>query len=83
MSESIYKAQRRTIHLGDIPLEIAMLPNGERCFSQTQVASAIDKPASSLVSFYTSKQFKSIFGNGFKSSFVPEKVHLEGAFHAN
>ncbi len=79
MSESIYKAQRRTIHLGDIPLEIAMLPDGDRCFSQTQVASAIDKDRNSVVRFYASKQFKSIFGNGFKSSFVPEKVHLEGA----
>ena len=79
MSPSTYRAERKTIYLGDIPLEIAILPNGERCFSQTQVAGAIDKTGSSVVSFYTSKKFKSIPGDGLKSSFVPQKIYLEGA----
>ncbi len=48
MSESTYRAERRTIYLGDIPLEVAMLPNGDYCFSQTQVAGVIDKFQSSI-----------------------------------
>ncbi len=79
MSELTYKAERRTIYLGDIPLEVAMLPDGKYCLSQTQVAAAIDKPGSSVVSFYASKYFKSRVENGLKPSFFPERFYLEGA----
>ena len=65
MKQSTYRAERRTIYLGDIPLEIAMLPNGDYCLSQTQVAGAIDKGRDSMSYFYRSKYFKAISENGF------------------
>ena len=79
MSESTCKAQRRTIHLGDIPLEIAILPNGEHCFSQTQVASAIDKAGSSINQFLRSKWFKSNWSKAFELTTFPKTLSIEGA----
>ncbi len=79
MSQSTYKAERRTIYLGDIPLEIAMLPNGDYCLSQTQVAAAIDKSRDSMLYFYRSKYFKAISDNGFDCWSFSEKVMLEGS----
>ena len=79
MSQSTYRAERRTIYLGDIPLEIAMLPNGDYCLSQTQVAAAIDKSRDSMLYFYRSKYFKAISDNGFDCWSFSEKVMLEGS----
>ncbi|MDJ0533198.1 MAG: hypothetical protein QNJ70_12000 [Xenococcaceae cyanobacterium MO_207.B15] len=79
MSQSTYKAERRTIYLGDIPLEIAMLPNGDYCLSQTQVAAAIDKDQNSIRRFYASKYFKAISDNGFELDHFQEKLVLEGS----
>ena len=76
---STYKAQRRTIYLGDIPLEVAMLPNGEYCLSQTQVASVIDKSRDSMLYFSRSKYFKSLFDKGFECWNLGEKLSIEGA----
>ncbi len=79
MSQSIYKAQRRTIHLGDFPLEVAMLPNGEYRLSQTQVAGVIDKAQNSIIQFLRSKYFKAIFTNGFELYKSEEKLLIEGS----
>ena len=79
MSQSTYKAERRTIYLGDIPLEIAMLPNGDYCLSQTQVAAAHDKRRSSMSSFCASKYFKAISDNGFDCPNFSEKLVLDGS----
>ena len=79
MPQSTYKAERRTIYLGDIPLEIAMLPNGDYCLSQTQVAAAIDKRRSSMSSFCASKYFKAISDNGFDCPNFSEKLVLDGS----
>ncbi len=79
MSQSTYKAERRTIYLGNIPLEIAMLPNGDYCLSQTQVAGVIDKDQNSIRRFYASKYFKAIFDNGFELDHFQEKLVLEGS----
>ncbi len=79
MSQSTYKAERRTIHLGDIPLEVAMLPNGDYCLSQTQVAGVIDKRRDSMLYFYRSKYFKAICEKGFGCWKSSEKLMLEGS----
>ena len=79
MSQSTYKAERRTIYLGDIPLEVAMLPNGDYCLSQSQVAGAIDKAQYSIVQFFRSKYFKGISDNGLQVCKIQEKLVLEGS----
>lgn len=42
MKTPTYKAQRHTIHISDVPLEVAMLPDGSYVFSQTEVAAVKD-----------------------------------------
>ena len=79
MKQSTYKAERRTIYLGDIPLEVAMLPNGDYCLSQTQVAGAIDKAQNSIIRFYASRYFKAMSGKGFELYQFEEKVYIEGS----
>ncbi len=78
MSQSTYKAERRTIYLGDIPLEVAMLPNGDYCLSQTQVAGAIDKDRNSVLRFFNSKYFKSLIDKGFQCYHFEETSLIEG-----
>ncbi|PSB30097.1 hypothetical protein [Chlorogloea sp. CCALA 695] len=57
-----YKAQRQVIQIGDISLEVAMLPDGSYVFSQTEVAAVVDKSESSIRSFRRSKHLKSLPG---------------------
>lgn len=59
MTSPTIKAQRRTIYPSDIALEVAMLPDGSYCLSQTQVTAAIEKHHSSFAQFFRSKCFKS------------------------
>ena len=77
MKQKTYRAERRTIYLGDIPLEVAMLPNGDYCLSQTQVAGAIDKFQSSIIQFIRSKYFKVNWSEGCEL-FNFSEVYLEG-----
>ena len=79
MKQSTYKAQRRTIYLGDIPLEVAMLPNGDYCLSQTQVAAVIDKDRNSMLRFYSSKYLKTMSDNGFECYHFQEKLSVQGS----
>ena len=78
MSLSTYKAERRTIYLGDIPLQVAMLPNGEYCLSQTEVAGVIDKFQSSINHFLRSKSFNSNWGKAFELTKFPKTLSIEG-----
>ncbi len=78
MEQTTYKAERRTIYLGDIPLEVAMLPNGEYCLSQTQVAGAIGKVQSSIIDFIRSKYFKANWSEACELLNFPQIVALEG-----
>ena len=71
------KAESRTIYLADTPIEVAMLPNGSYCLSQTQVASAIDKVPASMVQFFGSKYFKSLSELGFDFFPSDETLVLE------
>ncbi len=78
MEQTTYRAERRTIYLGDIPLEVAMLPNGDYCLSQTQVAYAIEKDRNSVLRFFRSKHFKALIDKGFKCYHFEEKLLIEG-----
>lgn len=60
MTSPTIKAQRRIIYLGDIALEVAMLPDGNYCLSQTQVSAVVEKPESSIRSFRQSKRAKAL-----------------------
>ncbi len=66
--ENTFKAQRRTIHIGEISLEVAMLPDGSYRLSQTEVAGVIDKGESSIRSFRSSKLFKGLLGKASQSA---------------
>ena len=48
--------------LGDIPLEVAMLPDGGYVFSQSEVTGVVEKPEISIRRFLQSKRVKSIPG---------------------
>jgi len=55
-----HKAQRSTIQLGDISLEVAMLPNGDYVFSQSEVTKVVDKPEVYIRRFLQSKWVKAL-----------------------
>ncbi len=63
MADTI-KAQRAEILLGDIPLEVFMLPDGSYRMSQTQVAGAVDRDERSFRRFLDSKWLKALPGKG-------------------
>lgn len=67
-----YKAQRQVIQVGDICLEVAMLPDGSYVLSQTEVAAVVDKSESSVRSFRRSKRLKSL--PGIESQFATLRV---------
>ena len=46
---TVYKAQRRTIYIGDLPLEVAMLPDGSYRLSQTQATEIVEKQRNSML----------------------------------
>ncbi len=62
MLSQVYKAQRRTIQIGDIPLEVAMLPNGDYVLSQSQVTAVVDKSGVSIRRFLHSRWVESLLG---------------------
>lgn len=45
-------AERATIYLGRIPLEVFMLPDGQYVLSQTQVAESVEKDELSVRQFW-------------------------------
>ena len=60
MQPQVYKAQRRTIHVGDTSLKVAMLPNESYVFSQSEVAEVVAKPEIYIRRFLHSKWVKSL-----------------------
>lgn len=67
----VVKAKRRTIYLGDKPLEVFQLASGEYRLSQTQVAEAIEKPESSFREFLESKSLEALPYKDFQSGKMP------------
>ncbi|PSB58911.1 hypothetical protein C7B79_29360, partial [Chroococcidiopsis cubana CCALA 043] len=71
----VYKAQRRVVQIGDIPLEVAMLPDGSYCLSQMQVSAVIEKPEISIRRFRQTKRLEALLGKA--SQF--DTLTVEGA----
>ena len=71
MEFQLYKAQRRTIQIGDIPLEVAMLPNGGYVFSQSEVAQVVEKSEIYIRRFLQSKRVKALPGLHSKFDTLP------------
>ncbi len=67
LTNSTTKAQRAEILLGDIPLEVFMLPAGGYKLSQTQVAQAVDKDHIYIRRFLASKSLQAL----------PDKAYTE------
>jgi len=67
-------AERATIYLGNIPLEVFMLPDGQYVLSQTQVAEAVGKTEVSFRDFVTSKSPEALPYKGFR----PAKLSIKG-----
>jgi len=73
-----YKAKRQMIKIGDISLEVAMLPDGSYRLNHAQATEVVDKPRDSMSRFRRSKYIQSLLGNTCQSYTVPEEVFLEG-----
>jgi hypothetical protein len=73
-SQKAVKAERATILLGDISLEVFKMPDGHYRLSQTQVAGAVEKDESSFRKFRTSKSPDALQFNGFRSG----KIGIQG-----
>lgn len=74
-----YKAKRQVIQIGNISLEVAMLPDGSYRLNHTQATEVVDKNRDSMSRFRRSKYIRSILGNTCQDYTVPEEVFLEGA----
>lgn len=73
-----YKAKRQVIQIGDISLEVAMLPDGSYRLNHAQATEVVDKNRDSMSRFRRSKYIQSLLGNTCQSYTVPEEVFLEG-----
>lgn len=69
--QGFFKAERRTIPLGDFLLDVYKVPSGEYRLSQTQVTTAIGKPESSFREFLRSKSPEALPHKGFKAGKLP------------
>lgn len=67
-------AERATIYLGNIPLEVFMLPDGQYVLSQTQVAEAVGKTKVSFGDFLASKSPEALPYKGFRG----KKTSIKG-----
>lgn len=63
-----YKAEPRVIQLGQIPVTVYQLPNGNYCLSQTEVSGVIEKLESSLRYYKGSKRVESLPASNFTFS---------------
>lgn len=70
-TSGVVKARRRTIYLGDKPLEVFQLASGEYRLSQTQVAEAIEKDESSFRKFLGSEAVEALPYKDFDSGKLP------------
>ena len=67
-------AERATIYLGNIPLEVFMLPDAQYVLSQTQVAEAVGKTKVSFGDFLVSKSPEALPYKGFRG----KKTSIKG-----
>lgn len=72
------KAQRQTIQLGTIPIQVFLLPDGSYYLSQTEVSVVIGKAKYSIRDFLNSKGFKALLGIEPASGILVEPVAVEG-----
>ncbi len=79
MVSQVYKAQRCTINVGDIPLEVAMLPDSSYRLSYAQTTEAVDKNRNSMLRFCGSKYLKGILGEQFECYSFSQEIYIEGA----
>ena len=77
MEKSNYIASSRIIHLGDIPMDVAMMPDGDYCLSQRQAAEIIGETPESIIQFLNSDYFKANWSKACKLFNLAE-VYLEG-----
>jgi hypothetical protein len=75
MKDTTSKAERAVIYLGDIPLEVFMLPSGEYRLSQTQSTEAVGEQEIRFRNFLSSKSPETLSLKDFK----PEKLSVEGS----
>jgi hypothetical protein len=73
-SQKAVKAERDTILLGDISLEVFKMPDGQYRLSQIQVAEAVGKDEPLFQKFRTSKSPEARCCSGFRS----RKIGIEG-----
>lgn len=73
-----YKAKRQMIQIGDISLEVAMLPDGSYRLNHAQATEVVDKNRDSMSRFRRSKYIRALLGDTSQGYTVPEEVFLEG-----
>lgn len=79
MLPQTHKAQRCTVQLGDISLEVAMLPDGSYRLSYVQASEVVDKNRNSVLRFCRSKYLKSLLGEDFEGYTPSDGISIEGA----
>ena len=79
MKKSKYIAPCRTIYLGETPLSVAMLANGDYRLSQKEVASAIALELDSISQLFESQYFKALSDQILESDFSEEPLWIEGS----
>ncbi len=62
----VSKAQRTTVELVGISLELFMMPNGDYFASQTSASATLNKHPESISEFCQSNSVKALLGNGFE-----------------
>ena len=78
MQKPNYIAPCRTIYLGETPLTVAMLANGDYRLSQREVANAIAKEPDSITQFLESQYFKVLSDQSLESEKSEEPLWIEG-----
>ena len=73
-----YKAKCQTVKIGDISLEVAMLPDESYRLNHAQATEVVDKNRDSISRFRRSKYIRALLGNTSQGYTVPEEVFLEG-----
>ncbi len=69
------KAEPRIIQLGEIPITVYQLPNGNYCLSQTEVTAVIEKLANSIFYYRRSKRVQALLCSNLE---LPS-FYVEGA----
>ncbi len=78
MEKSNCKLPSATIYLEDTLVDYRMLPNGDYCLNQAQVAQVVDEVPASISQFLDSEEFKVNWASRCKIFDICE-VYLEGS----